>query len=131
MKKTIKQLTINESKWGMGSLYKDGSYCALGFACKSFGASDEEMDDHGLPEELSDAPAWMFWEVDPKDSNDALSGISDAKYMSDFDFQNVIPMVNDSKELSMDEKKSRLKKLFKLVGISLHFKNGKKQGASK
>lgn len=120
--KKIKTLTIKESKWTTGSLYRDGAYCALGFACKSLGYSDEDMDGKGLPEELSTPPDWMFQEVPEEEKVKALDGISDAEYLTDFDFQNVIPMVNDSKELPQEEKKSRLKKLFKLVGINLHFK---------
>lgn len=127
----IKQLTIDEKKWTTGSLYKDGSYCALGFACKRVGFSDEDMDGLGLPEELEhqgsgDIPGWMSAEVPETLRKSSLLGIGDAEFLDTFDFQNVIPMVNDGKELSKDEKKSRLKALFKFVGIDLHFKNGTK-----
>lgn len=120
--KKIKTLTIKESKWTTGSLYKDGAYCALGFACRALGWSDEAMDGMGLPEELPNAPEWMFQPVPMDERRQALAEISEAQFLENFDFQNVIPMVNDSKELPQEEKKSRLKKLFKLVGINLHFK---------
>lgn len=127
----IKQLTIDENKWTTGSLYRDGAYCALGYACKRYGFSDEEMDGLGLPEELEqrghgDIPEWMLKAVPTALLKSSLLGIDEAEYLSEEDLQNVIPMVNDSPQLSKDEKKSRLKKLFKLAGIDLHFKNGAK-----
>lgn len=130
-KKEIKQLTIDEKKWTTGSLYKDGAYCALGFACKSYGFSDDDMEDLGLPEELEqngfgDIPNWMLKGVPTELLKSSLLGIDEAEYLSEEDIQNVIPMVNDAKKLSKEEKKSRLKKLFKFVGIDLHFKNGEK-----
>ena len=129
--KQIKQLTIDENKWTTGSLYKDGAYCALGYACKRYGFSDDDMDGLGLPEELEemgfgDIPEWMLEVVPTELLKSSLLGVDEAEYLSEEDIQNVVPMVNDTKSLSKDEKKKRLKQLFKFVGIDLHFKNGAK-----
>lgn len=127
--KKIKQLTIDESKWGWGNLYDEveGSYCALGFACRAYGISDEEMDGECLPEELdTSTPQWMFKSVPEDLIDEVLADISedDLKYRGDdSEFQRIVPVINDASDLSKDEKKSRLKKIFKFVGINLHFKN--------
>lgn len=127
--KTIKQLTIDESKWGWGNLYdsNDGTYCALGFACKAAGVSGEEMDGETLPEDLdANLPKWMFNNL-PKNLVDEMMTDVDAAYRNDSnEFQQIVPLINDADDISRDEKKSRLKKIFKFVGINLHFKNSDK-----
>lgn len=125
-KKTIKQLTIDESKWGTGQLYLDGSYCALGFACKSLGYSDEDLDWKYLPDELEDAPDWMFKTIPEELLKASMANIENADSLGTDDFENVVPMVNDDNKLPLKEKRARLKALFKFVGIELHFKGGKK-----
>lgn len=119
--KKIKQLTINENKWGTGFLACEGEYCALGFLCKRLGYSDEEMNDVGIPSDLDrPAPSWFHQDLSDNNVKDMLEGIVDAENFTDFD--DVVPAINDTDELDQEEKKFRLKKVFKMVGIDLHFK---------
>ena len=121
--KKIKQLTIDENKWGEGELAGNGQYCALGFVCKRLGYSDEELDGCAIPTELDrPAPMWMSCNLSEHEGIEKLT--EDCGFYGLTDFDDIVPAINDG-PLSIDEKKSRLKKVFKMVGIDLHFKNGK------
>jgi hypothetical protein len=123
--KKIKQLTIDENKWCEGSLYEDGSYCALGYVCKRLGYSDEELDGFCVPTELERSPpTWMSRNLADHEGVKELTEDLDFSGLTDFD--DIVPTINDATGIPMDEKKSRLKKVFKMVGIDLHFKNGKR-----
>lgn len=120
--KKIKQLTINENKWGTGYLAYEGEYCALGFLCKRLGYSDEEMNDVGIPSDLDrPAPSWLGQDLSDNNVKEIVADIEDADHYTDFD--DVVPAINDADELDQEEKKFRLKKVFKMVGIDLHFKS--------
>lgn len=120
--KKIKQLTIDENNWGTGYLANEGEYCALGFLCKRLGYSDKEMDEITIPSDLERSPpSWFDKDLSDDNVEDMLEGIEDAEHYTDFD--DVVPAINDAEELDQEEKKFRLKKVFKMVGIDLHFKS--------
>jgi len=124
IKDKIKQLTIDESKWTEGTLYSDGSYCALGALCKSLGYSDRKMKGCAFPRDLGDYPEWMDKIIENEEYEDILGD-----YLPDVDdnsFQEIVPAINDDMDLDVEEKKSLLRNVFKWVGIDLHFKKSKK-----
>jgi hypothetical protein len=129
MKDKIKQFTIDESKWCKGELHNGyaGSYCALGFCLKGLGYSDEDMNGLPLPDELplgKEAPVWMWKKVPTSLCKELVDDLDED--MGGTEFQHVVPAINDTLRLSVDQKRSRLKKVFKWAGINLHFKNSKK-----
>lgn len=120
MKNKVKQLTIDESKWTTGTLYYDGSYCALGHLCKALGAKDEEMEGFSVPEELDEYPKWMDKKLTKKQKESIFDDDDDCE--AKLSFQTAIWETNDS-PMPREEKKNTLKQIFKFVGIDLHFKN--------
>lgn len=120
--KKIKQLTIDQSKWGTGALYEDGAYCALGFLCKAIGFKDEEMKDAITPSDLDNYPEWMDKQL-TQEQKEALMD-DDEDVPREMSFENAVWGINDHK-MHINQKKDQLKQLFKIVGIDLHFKNSK------
>lgn len=118
--KKVKQLTIDQSKWGTGALYEDGAYCALGFLCKALGFKNEELEGAGIPSELITVPEWMDRQL-TQEQKEALID-DDEDVPDELSFENAVWETNDHK-MSINKKKAQLKQLFKIVGINLHFKN--------
>jgi hypothetical protein len=119
LKDKVKQLTIKEDEWGRGTLYYEGKYCALGFLCRAVGLDDKEIGSRSIPSRIERCPDW-------------LRTLLKSKHGAD-NFQGAVITVNDDEYLPIDQKKTRLKTIFKEMGIDLHFKGGTKQsqGASK
>lgn len=122
MKKKINQLTIKEKEWGVGALYQDGAYCALGFLGRALGCSNGDMTGkmwlHGMVD-IVDVPSYL---LEKRLSNDEKSSISERLLKYDLSFEDTVIEINDADYLNKEDKKVALKKLFKLVDIDLHFK---------
>jgi hypothetical protein len=106
----MKELTITRHNWSGRSAYPntntglfvDGSYCCLGFYCKYNGQTDEEI------------KPWTF----PQDRNDRLMREED-DILTPFALR--AALLNDSENLTQEQKEQKLIAHFATAGITLNF----------
>ena len=106
----MKTVVITRKLWGKKKLRRteDGKMCCLGFLCRSYGLSNEDITGRGMPGSLytdsrSLLPEWLL-------QSDAFSDARKAAF------------INDKATLTMAEKEELLKPLFLKHGIKLVFR---------
>ncbi len=115
----MKKIIIKESEWlrgkPMAGVLRDigtGKKCCLGFVCEEFGVKPEEMENIGMPAELSDE---INCEIP------SLSVKGEAKgYFIDTEFSNEAQSFNDA-EMDDEERKFWLKILAHDAGYDFQF----------
>lgn len=122
----VKKLTITRKQWlrgtGQGVLLHtlSGKMCCLGFcALQIFDSTQEQIRGLALPYEFGE---WSFgnsiWE-EVFSSAGPLAELD--KNPKAFDYIDEIAQVNDSTELSGDERETELTKLFLDIGVEVEF----------
>jgi hypothetical protein len=112
----MKTLIIKESKWLQGNkessylLDGEGKMCCLGFLGKACGATDDQIRHLASPAKATEVN-WIDGLVINGYSKFLINSSLCAKMMS----------VNDSKDLSLEDRKTKLRPLFKQIGITLRF----------
>lgn len=111
-------LTIKRSKWLTGSREvnnskllrsTDGKMCCLGFLAKKCGASEDDIQDISTPDDVPNLPnlKWPKGILDEKDWNTDLC--------------HEMMTANDSHNLPRSKRETKLRDLFKKIGITLRF----------
>lgn len=112
----MKQFTINRKKWlrGEGSEYssllrtEDGKMCCLGFLGLACGGTKKQI-------ESCDSPAGTYGPKWPSALLHPDTGLDSTTCEE-------LMKVNDNEDLTDTERESRLKKIFKEIGIKVVFK---------
>lgn len=128
--KSIKSVTVDCNTWLRGLvdgiilrksknpmlLNPDGNRCCLGFECKARGIKDGALLNNGGPSGIS---------CDTKQAIPKMTKMTPSGCFANESFITKAMTVNDDIYISDFERMEKLKKIFKLRGIALKFRNVK------
>jgi hypothetical protein len=107
----MKTVVITRKLWGQKRLRRkeDGKMCCLGFLCRSYGLSNEDITGRGMPgflytDSASLLPEWLL----KLDASSPDAGTA--------------AFINDNETITMAKKEELLKPLFLKHGIKLVFR---------
>lgn len=125
---TIKEFTVDVSKWCRGGingdpslLNEEGFMCCLGFLSKACGIEEYEMTCIADPENLEDESLFDFL---PKELLEFKKmDDEESTYPSNTLLCQDLIDINDSKEITDHDRMSKLKYKFESIGIDIKFVN--------